>query len=229
MQLKVNERLKGKRLYKEVWKPVVLLDNGESYEGLYEVSNMGRVRSLDREVIFSDGRKALYKGKIRILSPNKDGYLQVGLCKNSKQKIISVHRLVAEAFIPNPDNKETVNHINGDKTCNTVFNLEWADRSEQLYHAYDHNLKKKMEGNNNPNYGKELSQEIKNKISEANSKQCICIETGEIYKSLKEAGESVGVSGDAISRCIKGKSKYSGKHPITGEPLHWAFVEEEVV
>ena len=92
----------------EIWKPI------KNYEELYEVSSLGRVRSLDRETIDSMGRKQYFKGKV--LKPQYDryGYLYVPLNKSGKKKF-KVHRLVAEAFIPNPDNKPCVDHINTNK------------------------------------------------------------------------------------------------------------------
>ena len=98
----------------EEWRPVV------GYEGLYEVSNIGRVRSLDRFYY------RLHKGKV--LSPTKDryGYLTVTLNCNGKSKTIKIHRLVAQAFLPNPDNLPQVNHKDEDKTNNNVDNLEWC-------------------------------------------------------------------------------------------------------
>ena len=98
----------------EEWRPVV------GYEGLYEVSNTGRVRSLDRFYY------RLHKGKV--LSPAKDryGYLTVTLNYNGKSKTIKIHRLVAQAFIENPDNLPQVNNIDEDKSNNSVENLEWC-------------------------------------------------------------------------------------------------------
>ena len=101
-------------MIEEIWRPVV------GYEGLYEVSNIGRVRSLDRFYY------RLHKGKV--LSPTKDryGYLTVTLNCNGKSKTIKIHRLVAQAFLPNPDNLPQVNHKDEDKTNNNVDNLEWC-------------------------------------------------------------------------------------------------------
>lgn len=102
----------------------------EGYGGLYLVSSFGRVKSLGRWVnAKSDSVKFI---KERILQPGKTtwGYLQVGLWKDGKQKIYKVHKLVANAFIPNPDNLETINHINEDKTDNRVENLEWMTNKD---------------------------------------------------------------------------------------------------
>ena len=102
----------------EEWKPI------KGYEGLYEVSNTGKIKSFQR-------------GKIRILYPRKTprGYLHVILSKNKVNKDLRVHRLVASAFIPNPLNKPEVNHIDGNKDNNNVDNLEWATRGENMNHA----------------------------------------------------------------------------------------------
>ncbi len=104
----------------EIWKPVV------GYEGLYEVSNLGRVRSVDRLVNHPSGSKSLRKSKL--LSPNMTrGYLCVHLSKNCKVTSQRVHRLVAEAFIPNPYNLPMINHKNEVKSDNSIDNLEWCD------------------------------------------------------------------------------------------------------
>ena len=110
----------------EEWRPVV------GYEGLYEVSNTGRVRSLDMYVKSRYGNYRLHKGKVLSPAKDKNGYLKVNLCYNGKDKIIRVHRLVTEAFIPNPDNLPEVNHKDEDKTNNRVENLEWCDRSYNI-------------------------------------------------------------------------------------------------
>lgn len=100
----------------EIWKPVV------GYEGLYEVSSYGRVRSLDRY----DSRNCFRKGELMNFFYGC-GYLKVVFCKNGIAKKYLVHRLVAQAFIPNPDNLPQVNHIDEDKSNNCVENLEWCD------------------------------------------------------------------------------------------------------
>ena len=124
----------------EQWKDV------KGFEGAYQVSNFGRVKSLG-------GWRGSAKRKERILAIHltKDGYARVRLQHNGKDVTARVHRLVAEAFIENPKNKETVNHIDGDKTNNNVLNLEWTDRSEQMVHAYKLKLKTSRVGSYNAN------------------------------------------------------------------------------
>ena len=100
----------------EIWKDIV------GYEGLYQISNLGNVKSLNYR----------RTGKERILNPGNNGcgYLFVILCNNGKRKHFKIHRLVANAFLENPDNKSDVNHKDEDKTNNNVDNLEWMTRQE---------------------------------------------------------------------------------------------------
>ena len=113
----------NKELSEERWKPVV------GYEKQYRVSSLSRVKSIDR------------KRKL-ILSPGLNKrYLFVSLTKNKKHKPKRIHRLVAEAFIPNPQKYRIVNHKNGIKTDNRIENLEWCTYSENLTHAYKNNLR----------------------------------------------------------------------------------------
>jgi hypothetical protein len=112
----------------ENWKAV------EGYEGLYEVSDQGRVRSLDR---YTTGkRNRLIKGKVLANAHNELGYCIVQLCKDGVPKKTRVHRLVARAFIPNPEEKPYVNHLDGNPSNNTAQNLEWCTQKENIQHAY---------------------------------------------------------------------------------------------
>lgn len=126
---------------KEEWLPV------GGYEGLYEVSNLGRVRSVER-YIFDHGLETERYVPSTVLKPwrsshkTKDHvyYQMVTLCRNGKIKRVGVHRLVAKAFIPNPLNKPQINHIDGNPQNNNVKNLEWVTNGENSQHAYDNNL-----------------------------------------------------------------------------------------
>ena len=112
----------------EIWKDI------KDYEGLYQVSNWGRVKSFDTYKKGKNGSIRFYKGKILKLKTNKDGYSQIGLWKNGKRKYFLVHRLVAEAFISNTDNLPCVNHKDENKQNNVVSNLEWC--SAQYNNTY---------------------------------------------------------------------------------------------
>ena len=113
---------------KEIWKPI------RNHENFYLVSNLGRVKRLSTTFKRKDGKN--YKRPEKILKPykNKKGYLMVDLDNNCKGQII--HRLVAEAFIPNPDNKPQVNHIDGNKENNALTNLREVSQSENMKNAY---------------------------------------------------------------------------------------------
>ena len=113
----------------EIWRDIV--DDDVDYEGKYQVSNFARVRSFHRD-------------KVKIIKPDiiHTGYLRVLLYKNGKTKSYYVHVLVAKAFIPNPENKTQVNHIDGNKFNNNVENLEWVTPSENIVHAFEKGLSK---------------------------------------------------------------------------------------
>lgn len=130
----------------EQWKDI----NG--YEGFYQVSNLGNVKSLDRyveRVSNSEVVKVKRKGCIIIQGERPNGYNKVELYKNGNCKTFSVHRLVAECFISNKKNVSDVNHKNGNKSDNRVENLEWCTHSENELHAHRTNLKQGSKGASN--------------------------------------------------------------------------------
>lgn len=157
----------------EIWKDI------EGFEGTYQVSNKGRVKSLDRWFIKSNGARVFYYGQILKLGfdGGKANYIQnctvrlsTGKPKHTRHTHcinISVNRLVAKAFIPNPDNLDTVLHIDGDISNNCVENLKWIS-------------------------GKDFRTHYHNKGNMGEKKKVLCIETGIVYKSLQEAACAMG-------------------------------------
>ena len=117
----------------EEWKDVV------DYEGVYKISNYGVVISLDRYVL-NNGTPVIVKGRQIAPIHKKEGYLQYALSKSGRRKKYYAHRLVAQAFIPNPDNLPEVNHKDGNKANNHVSNLEWVSKADNQKHAHTNNL-----------------------------------------------------------------------------------------
>jgi len=107
---------------------------------------MGRVRSLDRINIYKNGAKRFETGKILSLNKNKLGYVQIILHKENKKSSKRIHRLVAQAFILNPNKCKEINHIDGNKQNNSVDNLEWCSRKQNIRHAINNGLRKKHYG-----------------------------------------------------------------------------------
>lgn len=123
----------------EVWKDI------KNYEGCYQVSNLGRVRSLTRKVKTFNGVRT---SKGQLLKPLKTntGYYRVDLKQNQKDKYMSIHRLVAEAFIPNPNNYPIINHKDNNPQNNCVDNLEWCTQSYNVKYAYKYGNAKPTSG-----------------------------------------------------------------------------------
>lgn len=127
----------------EMWKDVT------GYEGIYQVSNTGRIKKLYREWVGSTGGKRFTNEKILPPHFSKFGYNHHIFIKEGKPKDLRVCRLVAIAFVPNPDNKPFVNHIDGNKANDSASNLEWNTRSENDRHAFANGLRSGMKGSKN--------------------------------------------------------------------------------
>lgn len=119
----------------EFWKDI------EGYKGIYKISNLGRVKTLERTVLFGHTKRLLKEG-VRTPVKSKEGYWVITLSNKRKKKLFSIHRLVATHFIPNPNNYPEVNHINGDKEDNDSRNLEWCTRRQNIEHAHTTGLTK---------------------------------------------------------------------------------------
>lgn len=162
----------------------------KGYEDSYYVTSDGEVYSKERDIAT---RKGIYhlKGKRIKPSPNGTGYVFVGLHRDGRVKQVFVHRLIAEAFLPNPNNLPQVNHKNENKTDNRLENLEWCD------------------GKYNTNYGTGMQR----RSAKISKKVGLLSSTGEVemvFESLQDAGEYVGVSIQAISQSIKKNQKNKG-------------------
>lgn len=173
--------------YYEEFRPVV------GYEGLYDISSFGRIKSHQPHLIKN-------KKDGRFLHPAlfRNGYYRVKLSKNGDRRLIGVHRLVAMAFIPNPENKPEVNHIGGVRNWNIFFKLEWNTRRENALHAIEI-------GMNNPPSGK----------NHWSSKRIIHLQTGLIYESIKEASMAHGVVSTTIVNKIKSGRDFDWAEPVS--------------
>lgn len=194
----------------------------KGYEGIYQVSNYGRIKKLER--IIKCGHDSTRKEKEKIMSNliNRKGkekviYYQIRLTKNEKGSNKQIHRLVAETFIPNPFNKPTVDHIkptNYYECNNRVDNLRWATYSEQQRHSFDNcNKIPPMKGKTNYHSCKEIVQyDDNNKIID-------------IYPSLHEIQRQLGYSFKCISICCTKNKRDDKKHKSYG--YIWKYREED--
>lgn len=177
---------------RELWRWVV------GYEGLYMVSSYGRVMSVPKRAARSNGYMASYDGQILSPSNNTKGYPSVSLHRDGRGRTRAIHRLVAEAFVPNPEGLPSVNHIDEDKTNNSVENLEWCT----------------LEYNNN--YGTR-----NNRISATTANTVQMLLDGKVvaeYPSARKAYEATGTTPSHISECCNGKRK-------TANGFQWRYKE----
>lgn len=188
-------------MVKEVWRDI------KGYEGYYKVSNLGNVKSVDR-VINNGGVKYTAKGKLLKLQHNGHGYYQVSLSKKGKRKSYKVHRLVAEAFIPNTRKLNHINHIDGNKLNNNVTNLEWVTQQENNQHAWDKGLNKNTAKQRET--AKQWCKENRDKMVKGMQRVRVkCLNNGKVYNSITEASEDLGIEGKYISRVALGQRNHT--------------------
>lgn len=207
----------------ELWKDI------SGYEGLYQISNLGNVKSLER--INRNGR--LVHERILIPSVGGSGYLQVNLSKDNKAKIHQIHRLVAMKYIDNPENKQQVDHIDNIKSNNCAKNLRWVTPKENMNNIITKNTllnrperklteewkqrisegmkgrvfsKESREKLSKSKMGHKVSKEFREKISTSHSKEIICLNDNKIFKSGREAAYYYNISPTSISSICRGKS-----------------------
>lgn len=171
----------------------------QGYEGYYEVSDSGLIRSLDRIIPEARFGQRRVRGRMMKLTVNSDGYMVVNLRKNGTTYVTFVHRLVAQAFIPNPHNYPVVNHINGNKQNNEVTNLEWATYTENNIHALLNHLRQPR--------GTMIAMVT----------GCGYIER--LFRSSYDAARVTGISHSMISRCLLERTRTAGG-------FHWVKFAE---
>lgn len=180
----------------EIWRDVV------GYEGYYQVSNMGNVRSIDRWVTSKTGVKRFYKGVAIKQNVNPvSGYYQVGLRKKGKHKTFRVHCLVAMAFLENEAGLSDVDHIDCDKSNNTVNNLRYVSHADNMRLAQENgrfNYEKMAERLRNP--------EMRAIVDKAHMKPIIR-DDGAIFESIKEAAKAIGCHPTLIGHQLHGRVK----------------------
>lgn len=169
----------------EIWKDV------PNYEGLYQASNLGNVRSLDRVIKLYNGGKYIRKGVVLKQSKNHQGYMRVNLLKNGKNKVTAVHRIVASTFIENPYCFKEVNHKNEIKDDNSVENLEWC--TQEYNKTYGTGVQRRTE-------------KISRKVNQYNLDGSFL----KTWKSMREVERELGISNQTISLCCLGKRNKAG-------------------
>lgn len=164
----------------EVWKDI------PNYEGLYQVSNQGRVKSITHYARNNrNGGMRLVSGKILSQYKMPNGYMQVQLSKNEKREKFYIHRIVASVFLENKKGYSDVNHIDGNKNNNCVENLEWCSHRMNQIHMVKNRLTKKLH-------------------------PVFCVELNRMFNSLSEAERFTGLNRRGISKAIKKGAKYGG-------------------
>lgn len=199
----------------EIWRDI------SNFEGRYQVSNSGKVKSLERKVNGKLNSKVTVKERYMKLQKNHKGYLAVILHKNRKAYHKMVHRLVADAFIPNPDKKLQVNHINCNKKDNRVENLEWCTQEENMNHAKAHGLIKSdsiLQKECRMRNIKNAQEAEKRIVAKIDPETNLLLN---VYESITDAARKLNLrSGDSkIVTVCKGKRKTTGGYK-------WRYIDD---
>lgn len=192
----------------EIWKPI------SNFEGLYEVSNLGNVRSVDRiKTQWNRYQNVKVKYKGQLLKKHKlRGYYAVNMWKNGKMYNKQIHRLVAQAFIPNQDNFPIVNHIDGNKTNNRVENLEWCSYSHNTKEAYRIGLKTISDKH------KQATRKLGLQSGKKIAQKDLLGNVIKIFDSGRQASIELNINQGCISMCCNGKRKSVGGYK-------WEYIE----
>jgi len=175
----------------EIWKDI------EGYKGFYQVSSLGRIKSLAREKILYHGGIYNTKEEMLTLCLTKKGYLRTYLYQNGKRETFSVHRLVLKTFVDNPFSKPEVNHKNGKKDDNRLENLEWATSSENVKHSFKELGKKFPKGKDNKKSREIMQVSVDGFLLN-------------VFSSRREAAMETKSSHGNISSCISGRRNKAG-------------------
>ena len=170
----------------EIWKSIT------GYEGYFEVSNLGNFRSKDRFIRYKQNGIRKYPGKPLKTETIVEGYQRVVLMKEGVKKRFMCHRIVAQEFIPNPNNKPFINHIDGNPANNKVENLEWCTQEENEQHSVN-SLGKTMKGKTYP-------------------KKIKCVETDVVYSSMNQCIQALGNNAciEGLNKAIRANRQYHG-------------------
>lgn len=190
----------------EVWKDI------PNYEGLYQVSNLGRIKSITHFVENKTTYGGIYTVRGKIINPKVDkGYYRCSLTKNKEKKMVAVHRMVAMAFIPNPENKPFINHINGNTKDNRMENLEWCTQKYNIQQSFKNGQQKPTwkgkTGAKCPNSKKVNQYDLEGKFI----KQWDCI---------RDVERELNIFAINISKCCRGIYKTAGNYK-------WSYVLKE--